>query len=54
MLRGLFIFEGEPVSTRHWCGCGCGVRVGFGQSDPDTLTRAEKKLGKEISFRRPL
>jgi len=53
MLRGLFIFAGEPVSTRHWCGCGCGVRVGFGQSDPDTLTEAEKRFGEEkISFRR--
>ncbi|KAL3365208.1 hypothetical protein AABB24_010389 [Solanum stoloniferum] len=40
---------GEPVSTRHWCGrgCGCGVRVGFGQSDPDTLTEAEKRFGEE-------
>ncbi|KAG5629242.1 hypothetical protein H5410_000959 [Solanum commersonii] len=39
--------KGEPVSTRHWCGCG--VRVGFGQSDPDTLTEAEKRFGKKKS-----
>ncbi|WMV50513.1 hypothetical protein MTR67_043898 [Solanum verrucosum] len=45
------MYTGEPVSTRHWCGCGCVVRVGFGQSDPDTLTRAEKKIwGKRDQF----
>ncbi|KAG5594576.1 hypothetical protein H5410_035808 [Solanum commersonii] len=50
MLRGLFIFAAEPVSTRHWCG----VRVGFGQSDLDTLTKAEKNMGKKRSISWPV
>ena len=49
-LHGLFIFAGELVSTRFWCGCGCGVRVEFGQFNPDTLTAVEKTLGKKKSI----
>lgn len=51
MLRELFGFAAEPVSTRDWRGCGCFRYLRFGQMILDMLTKLKNKFEGNIDSR---